>query len=74
MLHTMWLGATAREVLELAATGMTTDEIAAYLGMSPDEVRHHTSRAITALGARSKLDAVVLALRLGLIDLADEGR
>ena len=56
-------------VLRLSATGLTTVEVAAGLGMSPDDVRRHMGRAIAALGARSKLEAVVLALRLGLIDL-----
>ena len=59
-----------RRVLALAAQGMTTTDIAAQLGGTPDEVRSHVAGAIVALGARSKLEAVVTALRLGLIDLA----
>jgi DNA-binding CsgD family transcriptional regulator len=43
--------------------------VADRLGMDPDEVRRHLARAMAALGARSKLEAVVLALRAGLIDL-----
>ena len=58
-----------RLVLRLSATGLTTAEVAAHLDMEPDEVRRHMGCAIAALGARSKLEAVVLALRLGLIDL-----
>ena len=45
-------------VLRLSATGLLTDE-----------VREHIRAAMATLGARSKLEAVVLALRLGLIDL-----
>ena len=58
-----------RLVLRLSATGLTTAEVAAELGMSPDEVRRHMARVMAALGASSKLEAVLLALRLGLVDL-----
>lgn len=50
---------------------MTSNEIAAHLGTNPDEVRGHLAPAVAVLGARSKLEAVVIALRLGLIDLPD---
>ncbi len=56
-------------VLRLSATGLLTHEVAEQLGMHPGEVRRHIGRAMAALGARSKLEAVMLALRLGLIDL-----
>ncbi len=55
-------------VLRLSATGLTTAEAADHLDISPDEVRRHVAGAMAALGARSKLEAVVLALRLGLVD------
>ena len=58
-------------VLRLLGTGMTTAEVAEQLGLGPDAVRQHIDAAIAALGARSKLEAVVLALRQGLIDLPD---
>ena len=41
--------------------------------MDPDEVRRHVASAMAALGARSKLEAVVLALELGLITLPGAG-
>ena len=56
-------------VLRLSATGLLTDEVAAQLGMDPDEVRGHLRGAMATLGARSKLEAVLLALRWGLIHL-----
>ena len=59
----------ARRVLALLATGLLTDEVAAHLELGSEEVRRHLLRAILALGARSKLEAVVIALREGLIDL-----
>ena len=55
-------------VLRLSATGLLTDEVAEQLGIAPDEVRRHVAGAMAALGARSKLEAVVRAVNLGLID------
>ncbi len=66
------LSATQRAVLTLSATGLLTGEIAAHLGMLPGEAHAHLATAIDALGARSKLEAVVLALRRGLIQLPDD--
>ncbi len=63
------LGAAEQRVLALAATGMTTDQVAGHLGLDAEIVRHYTARAMQALGARSKLEAVVTALEQGLIDL-----
>ena len=37
--------------------------------MDPDEVRRHLAGVMAVLGVRAKLEAVVLALRLGLINL-----
>ncbi len=68
------LDADARLVLQLSAAGMLSGEVAERLGMAPDEVRRHLQAAMTALGARSKLEAVVLALRLGLIETASDRR
>jgi two-component system, NarL family, nitrate/nitrite response regulator NarL len=65
------LSALQRQVLELSATGAGTSEVATMLGMSLDEVREHLDSAISLLGAQSKLEAVVRAVRLGLIRLPD---
>jgi DNA-binding NarL/FixJ family response regulator len=54
-------------MLEAAAAGATTLDIAAELHLPLDEVRAHIRSAIIALGARSKLEAVLLALDAGLI-------
>ena len=56
-------------VLRLSATGMTTAEVAEQLGLAPAEVHRYLSAAIVALRATSKLEAVVLAVRQGLIEL-----
>ena len=67
---TVMLTDLERRVLRLSATGLLTDEVAEHLGIGVDEVRLHLGGAMVALGARSKLEAVVLALRAGLLDLA----
>jgi len=56
-----------REVLELAARGLTADGVAAELFLSVETVRTHTRNAIKKLGARNRLHAVVMALAAGVI-------
>jgi len=67
--HTARLSPEARRALALAAAGLTTDEVSARLGVGPDAVREHLRHAMRVLGARSKLEAVVLALRSRAIDV-----
>jgi DNA-binding NarL/FixJ family response regulator len=64
------LSSEAREILALMARGLTTVEVAAHQGTTPDAVRRHLADALTVLGAYSKLEAVIIALRRGLITLA----
>jgi DNA-binding NarL/FixJ family response regulator len=54
-------------VLALLATGLTSHTVAAVLRAPVDEVRADTRGAILALGAHSKLEAVVIALRDRLV-------
>jgi len=58
-----------RTVLALSATGLGTAEDAAALQLPVHEVRAHLTSAIALLKARSKLEAVIFALRRGLIRL-----
>ena len=67
MIEVRQLEVRTRHILGLAATGMTNGEIANHLGVSHHEVDRHVREAIRALSARSRLEAAVLALRLGLI-------
>ena len=55
--------------LGLFATGLYTSDVADRLGEDQDTVRHHLTEAMAILGARSKLEAVVGALQLGLIEV-----
>ena len=61
------LSVCQRQVLEAAASGAVTSEVALVLGMTDDVVRQHMAAAVRALGARSKLEALIIALRHGLL-------
>ena len=65
----MHLDPDARRALELSVGGLTATEVAAHLGYDLKVVLVLILRAMAALGARSKLEAVVTALRLELIEL-----
>jgi len=56
-----------REVMALVATGLTNDEIAAKLYLSPLTVKTHVSRTMLKLGARDRAQLVVIAYQTGLV-------
>ncbi|GII77930.1 DNA-binding response regulator [Sphaerisporangium rufum] len=56
-----------REVLALVARGMSNDEIAAHMVISPTTAKTHVSRAMTKLHARDRAQLVVLAYESGLV-------
>lgn len=56
-----------REVVALVAAGMTNEEIAAALYMSPLTAKTHVSRSMTKLGARDRAQLVVIAYETGLV-------
>jgi len=55
-----------REVVALVAEGLSNDEIAARLVVSPFTAKTHVSRAMTKLAARDRAQLVVLAYTHGL--------
>jgi len=55
-----------REVVALVASGMSNDEIARQLVISPLTAKTHVSRAMTKLNARDRAQLVVLAYEHGL--------
>jgi two-component system nitrate/nitrite response regulator NarL len=57
-----------REALHLLAEGASTGEMTVRLGVSYNTVRNHVQRILAKLGARSKLEAVAIARRGGLVD------
>jgi DNA-binding NarL/FixJ family response regulator len=56
-----------REVLALVGRGLSNDEIAAELTLSPATARTHVSRAMVKLGARDRAQLVVMAYQTGLV-------
>jgi PAS domain S-box-containing protein len=55
------------EVLRLLDEGSSTDQIAAELHLSRETVRNHIRHVLRALGAHSRVEAVALARRHGLL-------
>jgi len=56
-----------REVMVLVAEGLSNDEIATRLVISPATAKTHVSRAMVKLGARDRAQLVVYAYEAGLI-------
>jgi DNA-binding NarL/FixJ family response regulator len=57
-----------REVLGLIATGLTNAEIADALHVSPLTAKTHVSRILMKLGARDRVQLVVIAHRTGIVE------
>ena len=58
-----------RDVLEVLATGATTNDVADRLGVSIEEVQTHIQNIRRTLHAQSKLESVLIALQAGIIDV-----
>jgi DNA-binding NarL/FixJ family response regulator len=56
-----------REVMALVAAGLSNDEIACRLIVSPATAKTHVSRAMIKLGARDRAQLVVAAYETGLV-------
>jgi len=56
-----------QESLRLVALGMTTTAAAEQLGISPETVRTHVRNAMNKLGARTRAQAIAVAMRDGEI-------
>jgi DNA-binding NarL/FixJ family response regulator len=56
-----------REVVALVARGLSNDEIAERLVISPITAKTHVSRSMTKLGARDRAQLVVFAYESGLV-------
>ena len=56
-----------REVMAHVAYGLSNDDIAERLFMSPATAKTHVSRAMTKLGARDRAQLVVFAYESGLV-------
>jgi DNA-binding NarL/FixJ family response regulator len=56
-----------REVMTLVGAGLTNEEIAARLVVSPATAKTHVSRTMVKLGARDRAQLVVFAYEYGLV-------
>lgn len=56
-----------QEVLVLLADGLGTRDLARQLGITEETVRNHIRALLRKLGAHSRLEAVVVAARMGLL-------
>jgi DNA-binding NarL/FixJ family response regulator len=55
------------EVLGLVGRGLTNDQIAGHLQLSPATVKTHVSHAMTKLGAHDRAQLVIAAYEYGLV-------
>ena len=56
-----------REIVALVAGGLSNDDIAAKLYLSPLTAKTHVNRAMMKLGARDRAQLVVIAFQSGLV-------
>jgi DNA-binding NarL/FixJ family response regulator len=57
------------EVLRQVASGLSDKQVAGQLGISQKTVRNHLTRVYGKLSAGNRVEAVTIALRLGLVSL-----
>jgi DNA-binding NarL/FixJ family response regulator len=60
-----------REVLALVAHGLSNEDIASKLYLSPLTAKTHVNRAMTKLGVRDRAQLVVIAYQSGLVKPGD---
>ena len=56
-----------REILSLIASGLSTAEIATQLTISPETVRNHLRSLFSELRVHTRLEAIAMAQRVGLL-------
>lgn len=67
------LTARERSLLQLLASPMTYREIGTKIFLSENTIRKHVQSILQKVGAHSRLEAVLVARRLGLVDLDEPG-
>lgn len=63
------LTAREQEVIGLLAAGLSNKDIAKQLGISEHTAKFHVNSILQKFGAQKRVEAVVRAARLGLIEL-----
>jgi len=66
------LTAREREVVALAAHGLSNEDIAEQLFVSPYTARTHVHRAMSKLNARDRAQLVVIAYQSGLVTITHD--
>lgn len=59
-----------RQLLQLLADGQSPKEVAEALYIAPKTVRNHLTKIYSKLGVESRSQAIVEALKLGIVELA----
>lgn len=62
------LSARELDVLRLVVAGCENGEIATRLHLSPSTIKHHVSSTLEKLGVENRIQAAVMAVRLGIVD------
>lgn len=60
------LSGRERQVLELVANGLSNQEIGQKLGLAEKTIKHYMTNILTKLQVRSRVEAALLAARVGL--------
>ena len=60
------LSSRERQVLELVAGGLSNQEIGMELGLAEKTIKHYMTNILTKLQVRSRVEAALLAARVGL--------
>jgi DNA-binding NarL/FixJ family response regulator len=60
------LSARERQVLELVASGLSNQEIGLQLSLAEKTIKHYMTNILTKLQVRSRVEAALLAARVGL--------
>lgn len=60
------LSVRERQVLELVANGLSNQEIGLKLGLAEKTIKHYMTNILTKLQVRSRVEAALLAARVGL--------
>jgi DNA-binding NarL/FixJ family response regulator len=68
------LTAREREVVRLVATGLSNEDIAGELVISPLTAKTHITRAIAKLGVRDRVQLVIVAFEDGLVGPSGAGQ
>jgi DNA-binding NarL/FixJ family response regulator len=60
------LSSRERQVLELVASGLSNHEIGLKLGLAEKTIKHYMTNILTKLQVRSRVEAALLAAKVGL--------